>query len=242
MDSTGPVRNQSDLAEMVELLLEKGVVINADVVVSVGDTELLGVELRAAIASFETAAKYGLEFPEGTDEERVIEAADQSGEGVEGGSTEELPDDSEDASSTKARSLRLRPGGPAASGGSGETVGGASSVADEGTSEADRKTPAGAEDVTIDPAPYDPTREDYDPDADEPGAEHPDVDDPNGEGSEGTDDTGEDESDGADEPEGEGSEGTDDTEEEGSDADDATDASDADASSEPNGDGGGDGE
>jgi hypothetical protein len=27
----------------------------------VGDTELLGIELRAAIASFETAAEYGLE-------------------------------------------------------------------------------------------------------------------------------------------------------------------------------------
>lgn len=75
MGSPGPARGQRDLADMVEMLLDKGVVINADVAVSVGDTELLGVEIRAAIASFETAAKYGLEFPAGTDVERVERAA-----------------------------------------------------------------------------------------------------------------------------------------------------------------------
>ncbi|GAA0198183.1 gas vesicle protein GvpJ [Haladaptatus pallidirubidus] len=75
MRETGPTRSQSDLAEMLELLLDKGVVINADIVVTVGETELLGVKLRAAIASFETAAQYGLEFPEGTDMERVNEVA-----------------------------------------------------------------------------------------------------------------------------------------------------------------------
>ncbi|WP_227354237.1 gas vesicle protein GvpJ [Haladaptatus salinisoli] len=75
MDDARPTRSQSDLAEMLELLLDKGVVINADIVVTVGETELLGVQLRAAIASFETAAHYGLQFPEGTDMERVEEAA-----------------------------------------------------------------------------------------------------------------------------------------------------------------------
>lgn len=70
-----PTRSQSDLADMVEMLLDKGVVVNADIVVSVGDTELLGVEVRAAIASFETAAKYGLEFPAGTDTDRLERAA-----------------------------------------------------------------------------------------------------------------------------------------------------------------------
>lgn len=57
------------------MLLDKGIVINADIAVSIGDTQLLGVQLRAAIASFETAAKYGLEFPEGTDMRRVAAAA-----------------------------------------------------------------------------------------------------------------------------------------------------------------------
>lgn len=73
--STKPTRSQGDLSEMLETLLDKGVVVNADIAVTVGDTELLGIQLRAAIASFETAANYGLEFPGGTDMERVREAA-----------------------------------------------------------------------------------------------------------------------------------------------------------------------
>ena len=60
---------------MVEMLLDKGVVVNADITISIGQTEFIGVRLRAAIASFETAAKYGLEFPEGTDRQRLEEAA-----------------------------------------------------------------------------------------------------------------------------------------------------------------------
>ncbi|MFC4245497.1 gas vesicle protein GvpJ [Natribaculum luteum] len=70
-----PSRQKTDLAEVVEMLLDKGIVVNADVAVSIGDTQLLGIQIRAAIASFETAAKYGLEFPEGTDMRRVAEAA-----------------------------------------------------------------------------------------------------------------------------------------------------------------------
>jgi hypothetical protein len=73
--SGGPTRTKSDLADVVELLLDKGIVINADIAVSVGDAELLGIQLRAAIASFETAAKYGLEFPTGTDTDRIEEIA-----------------------------------------------------------------------------------------------------------------------------------------------------------------------
>jgi hypothetical protein len=68
-----PSRQKSDLADVVEMLLDKGIVINADIAVTVGDTEFLGVKIRAAIASFETAAKYGLEFPSGTDRRRVEE-------------------------------------------------------------------------------------------------------------------------------------------------------------------------
>jgi L-cysteine desulfidase len=75
MSGQKPTRSQGDLAELIETLLDKGVVINADIAVSVGDTELLGVKLRAALASFETAAEYGLEFPSGTDMERVQKAA-----------------------------------------------------------------------------------------------------------------------------------------------------------------------
>ncbi|MBN1323548.1 MAG: gas vesicle protein [Methanotrichaceae archaeon] len=59
-------RGGDSLAEIVERILDKGLVINADIVVSVAGTELLGIKIRASLASFETAAKYGLEFPSGT--------------------------------------------------------------------------------------------------------------------------------------------------------------------------------
>jgi len=54
------------LADAIERILDKGLVINADIAVSVAGVELLGIKIRAALASFETAAKYGLEFPSGT--------------------------------------------------------------------------------------------------------------------------------------------------------------------------------
>ena len=56
----------SGLADAIDRILDKGLVINADVTVSVAGVELLGVKIRVALASFETAAKYGLEFPSGT--------------------------------------------------------------------------------------------------------------------------------------------------------------------------------
>lgn len=54
------------LADVIDRILDKGLVINADITVSVIGVELLGIKIRAAIASFETASMYGLEFPSGT--------------------------------------------------------------------------------------------------------------------------------------------------------------------------------
>jgi len=56
----------STLADVIDRVLDKGLVINADIMVSAAGVELLGIKIRAALASFETAAKYGLEFPSGT--------------------------------------------------------------------------------------------------------------------------------------------------------------------------------
>jgi len=56
----------ASLADVIDRILDKGLVINADVMVSVVGVELLGIKIRAALASFETAARYGLEFPSGT--------------------------------------------------------------------------------------------------------------------------------------------------------------------------------
>lgn len=59
--------NGGSLVDVIEVVLDKGLVINADIAVSVAGVELLGIKIRAALASFETAARYGLDFPSGTD-------------------------------------------------------------------------------------------------------------------------------------------------------------------------------
>jgi gas vesicle structural protein len=56
----------SGLGDLIDRLLDKGLVLNADICVSLAGVELLGIKIRAAVASFETAARYGLEFPSGT--------------------------------------------------------------------------------------------------------------------------------------------------------------------------------
>lgn len=80
------------LLHVVETLLDKGLVLNADITVSVGGVELLGIRIRAALASFETAARYGLDFPSGTDRETVAwqEAIEQKDSCPECGKRAEL--------------------------------------------------------------------------------------------------------------------------------------------------------
>ncbi|WP_290427289.1 gas vesicle protein GvpJ [Sinomonas terrae] len=57
---------EGTLEHVIETLLDKGLVINADITVSLAGVELLGIRIRAALASLETAARYGLDFPMGT--------------------------------------------------------------------------------------------------------------------------------------------------------------------------------
>jgi len=64
-----PTREGATLVDLIDRILDKGLVINADITVSLVGVELLGIKIRAAIASFETAAKYGLDFPSGTSRE-----------------------------------------------------------------------------------------------------------------------------------------------------------------------------
>lgn len=59
------------LVDLVDRILDKGLVVNADITVSVVGVELLGIKIRASLASFETAAQYGLEFPSSTNQETV---------------------------------------------------------------------------------------------------------------------------------------------------------------------------
>ena len=56
-----PVRNtQATLVDLLDRILDKGVVIYADVIVSVAGIPLIGVNLRAALAGMETMLKYGM--------------------------------------------------------------------------------------------------------------------------------------------------------------------------------------
>ncbi len=82
-----PARDRGDgLADVIDAVLDKGLVINADITVSLAGVELLGIKIRAALASFETAAKYGLEFPAGTNLQtpawRAIMPAEARGLGI----------------------------------------------------------------------------------------------------------------------------------------------------------------
>ncbi len=54
------------LADVIDKILDKGLIINADITIAVVGVALLDIRIRAAVASFETAARYGLEFPSGT--------------------------------------------------------------------------------------------------------------------------------------------------------------------------------
>lgn len=133
MSDPGAVRAQSDLSDVVELVLDKGVVVNADIVVTVGDTELLGVRVRAAIASFDTAAEYGLEFPSGTDQARVEQASDRPPLADESGfdrgsdpyiSARPVRDEADDAETDPLSSVRTPDDTNGASTDEAETIGG----------------------------------------------------------------------------------------------------------------------
>lgn len=54
------------LADVIDRVLDKGLVINADIAVSLAGVELLSIKIRAVLASLETAAKYGLALPAGS--------------------------------------------------------------------------------------------------------------------------------------------------------------------------------
>jgi len=48
------------LVDLLDRVLDKGLVINADIIISVAGIPLLGVNLRAALAGMETMLKYGI--------------------------------------------------------------------------------------------------------------------------------------------------------------------------------------
>lgn len=56
-----PVRDtQATLVDLLDRILDKGLVIYADIIISVAGIPLIGVNLRAALAGMETMLKYGV--------------------------------------------------------------------------------------------------------------------------------------------------------------------------------------
>ncbi len=55
-----PARNQDAVVDLLDVILRDGVVVEADVVISVADVALVGISLRAAIAGMTTMTEYGV--------------------------------------------------------------------------------------------------------------------------------------------------------------------------------------
>jgi hypothetical protein len=63
-------RRDLSLVDLLDRILEKGVVINGDITVTVGSVELLSIKVNLVIASLETAKRYGLKLPWEEQEEK----------------------------------------------------------------------------------------------------------------------------------------------------------------------------
>jgi len=56
-----PTRNShATLVDLLDRVLDKGLVINADLIISLAGVPLIGVNLRAALAGMETMLEYGM--------------------------------------------------------------------------------------------------------------------------------------------------------------------------------------
>lgn len=53
-------RTRATLSDLLERVLEKGLILDADIVIVLAGIPLIGVKLKAAIAGIETMRKYGL--------------------------------------------------------------------------------------------------------------------------------------------------------------------------------------
>lgn len=54
-----PSRDEDALVDLVDVILREGVVVEADVLITVADVPLVGISLRAAVAGMTTMHEYG---------------------------------------------------------------------------------------------------------------------------------------------------------------------------------------
>ena len=73
-----PTRDsQATLLDLLERILDKGLILDADIIVSIAGIPLLGIKLNAAIASMDTMIKYGI-WKEWDDAQRLMASAEYS--------------------------------------------------------------------------------------------------------------------------------------------------------------------
>ena len=70
------------LVDLLDRVLEKGLVINADLIIHMAGIPLLGVNLRACLAGMETMLKYGI-WQDWDEAQRSIATREQQQKGVE---------------------------------------------------------------------------------------------------------------------------------------------------------------
>jgi hypothetical protein len=51
---------ENNIVDLLDRCLNKGIILNADVIISVAGVPLIGISLKAAIASIETMLDYGM--------------------------------------------------------------------------------------------------------------------------------------------------------------------------------------
>jgi Gas vesicle protein len=56
-------RRELTLVDLLDRILDKGVIINGDIILSVAGVDLLALKINLVIASLETAKRYGIELP-----------------------------------------------------------------------------------------------------------------------------------------------------------------------------------
>ena len=81
-----PARDRDAVVDLLDVVLRDGVVVEADVIISVADVALVGISLRAAIAGMTTMTEYGF-FEEG----RAQQGVSTDGLSSEEGATEPAP-------------------------------------------------------------------------------------------------------------------------------------------------------
>lgn len=56
-------KKELTVLDVLDRILDKGMVINGDITVAIGGVDLLALKINLVIASLETAKRYGIPFP-----------------------------------------------------------------------------------------------------------------------------------------------------------------------------------